>query len=175
MKRTITLLLIAAAFAALWSVRSLGQDRAPASTPQTAARFVTSTPVIPTPIPSTPVVHGPYEYPDGMNPMTGLPYPDAEARARRNLIVKISNHPPIVRPQHGLNAADLVFEYEAEGNVTRFAAVFRANNPGRVGSIRSGRPAGYRAADDVFGAAGVFPARASRSATFISIPIIAGG
>lgn len=85
------------------------------------------------------LVIGPYEYPDGFNPMTGLPYPSQEVRARRNLIVKISNHPPIVRPQHGVNAADLVFEYEAEGNVTRFAAVYRSNAPERVGSIRSGR------------------------------------
>ncbi len=88
---------------------------------------------------SSSVLIGPYTYPDGTNPMTGLPYANAEVRARRNLIVKISNHPPIVRPQHGLNAADLVFEYEAEGKVTRFAAIYRSNSPGRVGSIRSGR------------------------------------
>jgi hypothetical protein len=59
--------------------------------------------------------------------------------ARRNLIVKISNYPPIVRPQHGVNQADVVFEYEAEGGVTRFAAIFRSNSPERVGSIRSAR------------------------------------
>jgi len=58
---------------------------------------------------------------------------------RRNLIVKISNFPPIVRPQYGVNSADVVFEYEAEGGVTRFAAIFRSNAPERVGSIRSAR------------------------------------
>jgi hypothetical protein len=82
---------------------------------------------------------GPYSYPDGINPLTGLPYPDDEAMARRNLIVKISNYPPLVRPQHGVNSADVVFEYEAEGGVTRFAAIFRSQSPGRVGSVRSGR------------------------------------
>jgi hypothetical protein len=59
--------------------------------------------------------------------------------ARRNLIVKISNFPPIVRPQTGINQADVVYEYEAEGGVTRFAAIFRSNAPERVGSIRSAR------------------------------------
>lgn len=90
----------------------------------------------PTPTP-TPI--GPFFYPDGINPLTGLPYPSDEALARRNLIVKISNYPPIVRPQNSVNQADVVFEYEAEGGVTRFAAIFRSNAPERVGSIRSAR------------------------------------
>lgn len=87
----------------------------------------------------TPTPIGPFYYPDGINPLTGLMYPNEEARARRNLIVKISNFPPIVRPQNGVNQADVVFEYEAEGGVTRFAAIFRSNAPTLVGSIRSAR------------------------------------
>lgn len=82
---------------------------------------------------------GPWEYPYGINPLTGLPYPNEEALKRRNLIVKISNWPPDVRPQHGINQADLVIEYEAEGGVTRFAAIYRNNAPEQVGSIRSAR------------------------------------
>ncbi len=82
---------------------------------------------------------GPWDYPYGINPLTGLPYPSEEALKRRNLIVKISNWPPKVRPQRGINQADLVFEYEAEGGVTRFAAIFRDNAPEQVGSIRSAR------------------------------------
>ncbi len=89
------------------------------------------------PAPIMPV--GPFDYPHGINPLTGLPYLDDDARSRRNLIVKVSNWPPQVRPQHGLNQADLVFEYEAEGGVTRFAALFRSNAPRKVGSIRSAR------------------------------------
>ncbi|MBZ0318571.1 MAG: DUF3048 domain-containing protein [Anaerolineae bacterium] len=88
---------------------------------------------------STVVALGPFEYPENINPLTGLPYPNEDARDRRNLIIKISNYPPIVRPQYGLSAADIVFEYEAEGGVTRFAAIFRSHSPGRVGSIRSAR------------------------------------
>lgn len=68
-----------------------------------------------------------------------MPYPDEVSRQRRNLIIKISNYPPIVRPQTGLNQADVVFETEAEGGVTRFAAIFRSQTPPLVGSIRSAR------------------------------------
>lgn len=82
---------------------------------------------------------GPRSYPRGINPLTGLPYPSEEAQLRRNLIVKISNWPPKVRPQHAINQADLVYEYEAEGGVTRFAALFRNNAPEQVGSLRSAR------------------------------------
>ena len=82
---------------------------------------------------------GPISYPSGINPLTGLPYPNEEARLRRNLIVKVSNWPPKVRPQHAINQADLVFEMESEGGVTRFAAIFRSNAPEKVGSVRSAR------------------------------------
>ncbi len=82
---------------------------------------------------------GPRVYPEGINPLTGLPYPSDAARSRRNLIIKVSNWPPRVRPQHGVNAADVVYEYEAEGGVTRFAAIYRSQAPQQVGSIRSAR------------------------------------
>ena len=82
---------------------------------------------------------GPVSYPNGINPLTGLPYPNDEARMRRNLIVKVSNWPPKVRPQHAINQADLVYEMESEGGVTRFAAIFRSNAPEKVGSVRSAR------------------------------------
>ena len=82
---------------------------------------------------------GPWDYPTGVNPVTGLAYPSDEAMSRRNLIVKVSNWPPKVRPQHALSLADLVYEYEAEGGVTRFAALYRNHAPGQVGSVRSAR------------------------------------
>ncbi|MBC8170135.1 MAG: DUF3048 domain-containing protein, partial [Anaerolineae bacterium] len=41
--------------------------------------------------------------------------------------------------QSGLNEADVVWEYEVEGGVTRFAAIFRTNAPDHVGPVRSGR------------------------------------
>lgn len=99
----------------------------------TATPTATDTPS-PTP---TPV--GPFSYPEGVSPLTGLPYPSDEAMNRRTLIVKISNYPPMVRPQSSLNLADVVYEYEVEGGVTRFAAMFRNNAPTHVGSVRSAR------------------------------------
>ena len=145
-QRRQVLIAVLAAAVALAGIGTKAQSNAATQTGQV---FATSTPAAlvgaqsavatATPTPSSAVLIGPYDYPDGYNPMTGLPYPNDEVRARRNLIVKISNHPPVVRPQHGVNAADLVFEYEAEGNVTRFAAVYRSNAPERVGSVRSGR------------------------------------
>ncbi|MCY4525858.1 MAG: DUF3048 domain-containing protein, partial [Anaerolineaceae bacterium] len=82
---------------------------------------------------------GPEQYPLNYNSLTGLPYPDEAAMDRRNLIVKISNFPPIVRPQAGVNQADLVFEVESESGITRFAAIYRSQTPRHVGSVRSAR------------------------------------
>ncbi len=109
-----------------------------------------STPVPPTPTPTltptatftpapTATTVGPFSYPDGFNALTGLPFPDEASRNRRNLIIKISNYPPIVRPQTGMNQADVVYEYEVEGGVTRFAAIYRSQTPPLVGSVRSAR------------------------------------
>jgi hypothetical protein len=82
---------------------------------------------------------GPREFPEDINPLTGLPFPDEAAKNRRNLILKVSNFPEVVRPQTGLSQADLIWEYEVEGGVTRFAAIFRSNAPEVVGAVRSAR------------------------------------
>lgn len=108
--------------------------RRPSATP-TVEPTATHTPTL-TP---TPTVIGPVTYPDNINPLTGLPYPSEEARNRRNLIVKVSNFPYIVRPQSGLDKADIVYEYEVEGGTTRFAAIYRSQGAEHVGSVRSGR------------------------------------
>jgi hypothetical protein len=112
----------------------------PTATPTSTATSTNPPPPTATSTPSaTPIPNGPYSYPENMNSLTGMEYPDEVSRARVNLIVKISNYPPVVRPQTGINMADLVYEYEAEGGVTRFAAIFRSQVPPLVGSIRSGR------------------------------------
>src|SRR5947208_555196 len=61
------------------------------------SRTPTLTPTI------TPTTIGPLSYPENINPLTGQPYPNAEAKNRRNLIVKVSNYTPLVRPQSGLS------------------------------------------------------------------------
>lgn len=83
------------------------------------------------------------EFPDGINPLTGELVEDPALLDRRPVVSKISNAPPLVRPQSGVGLADIVFEHYAEGGLTRFSAVFYGNMPGRVGSIRSARLIDY--------------------------------
>ncbi len=111
----------------------------PATQGQQGGQAVTLAPGVITPVPSAlPGLIGPEQFPEGVNPLTGLPA-DPAALARRPLIVQISNAPPIVRPQAGVGAADVLVEYEVEGGLTRFSGVFLSQLPERVGSIRSAR------------------------------------
>ena len=73
-----------------------------------------------------------------LNPLTGLPVPDAAALRQRPVVVAIDNHPD-ARPQAGLTEADLVYEVPAEGGITRLLAVFVTARPERVGPVRSSR------------------------------------
>lgn len=116
-----------------------GQDAATNATDRFQAPALVAAAIADSYVRLAPEPIGPRSYPLGINPLTGLPYPTEEAQDRRNLIVKISNWPPKVRPQSGVNQADLVYEYEAEGGVTRFAAIYRNNAPDTVGSVRSAR------------------------------------
>jgi hypothetical protein len=74
----------------------------------------------------------------GVAPLTGRPDPTGIARHRPALAVKIENTPD-ARPQAGLDTADVVYEEQVEGGITRFWAVFNATTPGDVGPIRSVR------------------------------------
>ncbi|MDX2139471.1 MAG: DUF3048 domain-containing protein [Chloroflexota bacterium] len=105
--------------------------------PPSAAPTVTPT-LAPSATP-LPGMIGPEVYPDGVNPLTGMLMENPAALERRPLVVKLSNAPPLVRPQAGIGAADVVFEHYAEGGLTRFSAIFYTNAPERVGSIRSAR------------------------------------
>ncbi|MEW5988729.1 MAG: DUF3048 domain-containing protein [Chloroflexota bacterium] len=82
---------------------------------------------------------GPDNFPPNVNPLTGEVVADPAVLNRRPLAIKISNYPAIVRPQAGLNDADLIFEHYAEGAVTRFTAVFYSRGAQLVGSVRSAR------------------------------------
>jgi hypothetical protein len=89
-------------------------------------------------LPATGPIGGP-EFPPDVNPLTGLQVSDPALLERCPLAVKVSNAPVAVRPQAGLDKADLVFEHYAEGGVTRLTAVFLGQTPAFVGSVRSGR------------------------------------
>ena len=77
-------------------------------------------------------------FPPDVNPLTGEKMESAEVLDRIPIAIKVSNSPE-VRPQSGLNSADLVFEHFAEGNITRFTTVFYGKEAEQVGSVRSGR------------------------------------
>jgi len=82
---------------------------------------------------------GPSEYPENVNPLTGLEVEDPQTLNERVAAVKVENLPREHRPQYGLNAADLVYEYYTEFGSTRFIALFHGQAPEQVGPVRSAR------------------------------------
>jgi hypothetical protein len=56
----------------------------------------------------------------------------------RAIAVMVNNHPK-ARPQSGLTKADIVYEILAEGDITRFLAVFQSEKPETIGPVRSAR------------------------------------
>jgi major membrane immunogen (membrane-anchored lipoprotein) len=69
-------------------------------------------------------------------PLTGVS--SETSTDSRAVAVMINNHPK-ARPQSGLNQADLVYEILAEGDITRFLAVFQSEKPANIGPVRSAR------------------------------------
>ena len=121
--------------------------RTPAPTatpPPTSTPTPTLTPTLtPTPTP----------WPENVNPLTGEVVSDPSLLERVPVAIKISNWPgQYVRPQAGINSADLIYEHYNEGwFASRWTAVYLGKDPERVGPVRSGRlidlhiPAIYKA------------------------------
>jgi hypothetical protein len=97
----------------------------------TAAAPAPSTSATPTPTP-TPT---PKPKPPAVNPFTGL----KGAPTLPTVAVKIDDTAP-GRPQVGIDKADIVYIEEAEGGLTRLAAIFGGQHPSAVGYVRSTRP-----------------------------------
>jgi len=123
---------------------------------RTPAPVVTLPPTdmpMPTLTPTPAFTPTPTSLPENVNPLTGEVMDDVSSLDRVPVAIKISNWPDRVRPQAGINSADLIFEHYNEGwSVgTRWTAVFLGKDPERVGSCRSGRlidlhiPAIYKA------------------------------
>ncbi len=69
--------------------------------------------------------------------LTGMPQvPGGPNPNRPPLMVKIDNAPQ-AWPQSGIDHADVVYEEEVEGGLTRYMAVFQSQNAAKVGPIRS--------------------------------------
>ncbi|BCB02208.1 DUF3048 domain-containing protein [Bacillus sp. KH172YL63] len=69
-------------------------------------------------------------------PLTGVA--EEEATASRAVAVMVNNHPK-ARPQSGLSQADVIYEVLAEGDITRFLAIFQSHQPEEIGPVRSAR------------------------------------
>ena len=107
-----------------------------------------------TPVPKVPPVWS----------LTGLPGPD-DAQIQPIVVVKIEND-PVVRPQTGLDRADLVFEELVEGGMTRFAAIYQSDLPDEVGPVRSVRHVDVAIAEPMADAF-VFSGGARRTMKFV--------
>lgn len=72
------------------------------------------------------------------SPFTGLETTEDTLR-RRPFAVMLDNHFDAI-PQSGLNQSDLIYEFKAEGEFTRYMAIFQSQSPSVIGPIRSARP-----------------------------------
>jgi len=114
----------------------------PSDTPEseitTAPEATQTATAEPTPIPTVGQV-GPSDFPENINPLTGLVVSDPELLNRRPVLVKVANHPTSGRPHAGLSFADIVFEYYIGYGGNRFIGLFYGENAEQIGPIRSGR------------------------------------
>lgn len=74
-----------------------------------------------------------------VSPYTGLPIAE-DLLSNRPVAVMVNNLAPAQAVQTGLNRADLVYEANVEGGITRLMAVFQdAGSVGQIGTVRSAR------------------------------------
>ena len=87
----------------------------------------------------TPSWVGPEDFPEGVNPLTGLEVDDPSKLERRPVLLKVSNFPASLRPHSGLSYADMVFSYFIGVGMTRYLALYYGQDVNQVGPMRSGR------------------------------------
>lgn len=88
--------------------------------------------------PPIPQYTEPSEY--GLNLLTGLKDVSAEKAAQRPVAITINNVNLAQAVQSGINKADIVYETEVEGGITRLVALFQEPAKAeKIGSVRSAR------------------------------------
>ncbi len=119
---------------------------APTATSAPTATAAPTTVPTPTTLPTaTRAVYGPDNFPDNINPLTGLPVSDPSQLALPPALVSISNFPVTARPQSGLSVSPIVYEVYVGYGMTRFLATVYGDmtasdgQPAVFGPIRSGR------------------------------------
>lgn len=103
----------------------------------------------PPPSAQTPSGLGPDQFPQGVNPLTGLPVEDPALLSLPPAMVSVSNFPPSARPQAGLSYAPYVFEMYIGEGMTRFLALFYGDFPQH--SSASSSPIGLPTDNSVIG------------------------
>lgn len=71
-----------------------------------------------------------------MAPFTGMML---EEESKMRPVLATINNDPKARPQSGLSDADMIYEFIAEGDMTRYLALFQSALPDEIGPIRSSR------------------------------------
>lgn len=121
--------------------------RTPNSTPTDTTTPTLTPTVTETPLPTetpTPVVYGPSNFPENIDPLTGLEVTDPGFLERRPVAIKVNIVPRSSnRPPWGLSKADIVYDYYHNDGYSRFHAIFYGNDAEMVGPIRSGRLLDY--------------------------------
>ncbi len=101
----------------------------PATSPPTTSDLPTETSLAPTPTPAPAI----------LNPLTGTPLANQNAVGQRPVAIMINNHKQAL-PQIGIGEADLIYEMQVEGGITRLMAVFAdVSAIPEIGSVRSAR------------------------------------
>ena len=91
-----------------------------------------------------PFTVGPEDFPEGINPLTGLPA-DQSYLDLPPALISISNYPASARPQAGLNSSPIVFELYIGEGMTRFLAMFYGKYPTFVSGQTEGGASGSEA------------------------------
>lgn len=74
-----------------------------------------------------------------LNPLTGLPLKN-EANVNNRPVAVMLNNIHLAMPQHGVSDADMIFEFNVEGGITRMMGLFQeVDQVGTIGSVRSAR------------------------------------
>lgn len=79
---------------------------------------------------------------DFESPINGIFYTRSQGNIfdkRRPMAIMVNNHVDARPIQSGLPEADIIFEAVAEGGITRFLAIYHANDADKVGPVRSAR------------------------------------
>lgn len=75
-----------------------------------------------------------------VNPLTGIADVDAATAAKRPVAIMINNISVAQPVQTGLSKADIIYETEVEGGITRLLAVFKdISKLDKIGTVRSAR------------------------------------